>query len=124
MTPFWRFAYRLALALGYPFPGHLMRIMPGRTLDGWIAFDRVEPIGEPHADTRSAMLATVMANLWGRGKDDDPFTMDQFMLAFGDEAQPTKKAATPDELASKVMMLNQLYGGTFVDKRKKGENGD
>jgi hypothetical protein len=115
MSDFWRFAHRLALALGEPDPYLLMKTMPATTLDGWRAFDEVEPIGEPHADTRAAMLAMVIANGLLRGKHQRAYELDDFMLEFGERKT---RQLSPDAFAEKLIALTKAMGGTIIDKRK------
>ena len=49
MKPQWRrrFYFRLALALGYPHPDHLLKELNSRQIGEWSAFGMMEPIGQP-----------------------------------------------------------------------------
>lgn len=114
MNGFWRFAYRLALALGEPDPVALMGSMPATVLDGWIEFSAVEPIGEPHADYRNAMLAMLMGNAWLRKKGQRPYRVKDFIPEFGKDAGPSV-----EELAAKVFAINKALGGVFIDRTKE-----
>lgn len=114
MTPFWRFAHRLALALGEPNPEALMNAMPGHVLDGWIEFNRVEPIGEPHADYRMATLAMLMGNAWLRDKNQRAYRVADFIPRFGVE----DGRLDVERLANKIRAINAAFGGRVIDKRK------
>lgn len=62
-------------------------------LSEWRAYSQVEPFGEERADMRAALVAQTMANLW-RGKNTNPFTLEDFMLKFEPEPEPM----TPDQM--------------------------
>lgn len=65
----------------------LLKRMPSSELTEWMAFDQLEPFGEPRADMRAALVCATTANS-RRGRDDRPFGLDDFMLGpFGPEAQ-------------------------------------
>ena len=113
-----RFAYRLALRLGYANPDAMRAHMPYSVWRGWLEYERLEPFSEERADLRMAQLAQIMANAWLRGKGRRPYKLQDFMFNF-DGQQQRARQATPEELVGKVMFLNQMFGGTFIDKRKE-----
>lgn len=47
----------------------------------WLAYDRVDPFGESRADLRTALLASIIANV-NRGKNQPPFKIEDFLLDF------------------------------------------
>lgn len=52
--------------------------MSAAELNEWIAFDAVEPFGEPRADLRSAIVAATVANCH-RDHRKPPFKVTEFM---------------------------------------------
>lgn len=89
----------------------MLAVMPLRVLREWAIYAQYEPFGEERGDLRMSILASVMANLWGRKKSAPPFKLKQFMPEFRRDA---KRALSPDELFEKVKMLNALFGGEEV----------
>lgn len=64
----------------------LLKRMPSAELTEWMAFDQLEPFGEPRADLRAALVCATTANAH-RSRDDRPFALDDFLLGpFGPEA--------------------------------------
>ena len=51
----------MSLALGIPIDEMLTRI-PAETLAEYMAYDRIEPIGEVRADLRAGIIASTVAN--------------------------------------------------------------
>lgn len=66
--------------------------MPCTELAEWMAFYQIDPFGDQRADTRAAMLATVMAKLWSDDKGPEP-KIEEFML-FQEKATPQPKSET------------------------------
>jgi len=122
MRPARRFAFRLALALGHANPDAMLACMPFRIYREWHDYYQVEPFGEKRADFRSAIVAATVANAMGRAKGKPAFRLDQFIPKFGPKQAVKKK--TPDQLFDKLKILNRLFGGTFVDKRKRHNGSD
>lgn len=118
MTPLRRFTFRLAKELGYANPDAMLAIMPFRVFREWVLYARLEPFGERRADLRAAIIASTMANLWGRKKGQRPYKLDRFMPDFDAGARPTSVGKSPDQIFEQIKVLNQLMGGSFVDKRK------
>lgn len=74
-----------------------------------IAFDVLEPVGEPRADYRAAVIAATIANV-NRGEKADPFQPQDFMpLAEG----PLKSRP---RVVAKVKATAQGLFGRFVGK--------
>lgn len=82
----------------------MLRRMSSQELTDWQAYAAIEPFGEERADMRSALIASVLANVHRDPKKrPQPFTIDDFML-FTEERELTQ-----DEIANKV--LAALGGG-------------
>jgi len=115
-----RFKYRLALALGHPFPDQLMRIMSAKTFIAWQQYAAIEPFGEERADLRMGILASTVVNVamgvtGSKGKLSSPADF----MPFTDRPQP--KERTAEDMLYQVKILNKLMGGSFVDKRSLKE---
>lgn len=65
----------------------LKETMSGAELTEWVAFDSLEPIGEPRADIRSAIVATTIANCH-RDHRKPPFVLSDFM-PFAEKPKPS-----------------------------------
>lgn len=114
-----RFSYRLALRLGNQNPDAMLATMPYRIWLEWRLYDTVDPFGEWRADLRSATLAAIMVNLWGRKKGQPAVSPRQFMPQFEavlGSGQP-KREKTPDDLLEVVRRLNRSMGGDEIDLR-------
>jgi len=72
------FAFRLALALGYPHPRFLLRELTARDLAEWHAYYHIAAWGDDHIQE---MLATLTALTWnrGRGKSEQPIDADELL---------------------------------------------
>jgi hypothetical protein len=110
-----RLAYRLALHLGYLNPDAMRAQMPYSVWRGWVEYEALEPFGEERADLRMAQLAQLMANAWLRGKGKRAYKTEDFLFDF--DGSRARKRASTEALAHKIMALNQLFGGTFIDNR-------
>jgi len=111
MTPARRFAFRLALALGYLNPDAMLARMPYRIWSEWQAFAALEPFGEERADLRAGIVAATVANCMARGKGRRSFKPRDFMPRF-EETQ--RKPATSSEHYQQVLAITQLFGGKIV----------
>ena len=70
----------------------------------WQAFDKLEPLGEQHADLRAALICKVLADInTPAGKRRTKLT--DFMLNFG------RETATPEEMMLQAEMANMAFGG-------------
>lgn len=62
------FGYRLAMALGNPYPEQMLAGMSIETFRRWMEFDQVAPFGEQRADLRMAIETAHLLNaLQGKG---------------------------------------------------------
>ncbi len=66
-----RFAFRLALALGFPHPDYLLSLLTSRQVAEWDAYYRVEPFGPPAEEHRAGVLAAVIGNFSSVSKRHD-----------------------------------------------------
>lgn len=72
----------------------------------WMAYDRLEPVGQRRDDVRMAFLAALIANQW-RGKESEPVTPDAILrsLPWWDEEQERRQVlagAAPDAPAEET----------------------
>ena len=81
----------------------------------WMAYDRLDPIGESRGDWRAAMLATVFASAYRR-KGSRPYKIEDFMPVF---RKPKQRRMTADQLRDAVLSINKSAGGKV---RKHGDN--
>lgn len=68
----------MALALGVPVAELLSRIS-STELNEWIAYDRIDPIGQMRGDLRTGIIASTIANAMGRKEDGTKFIPVDFM---------------------------------------------
>jgi hypothetical protein len=115
MTPARRFKFRLALALHHPNPDAMLALMPYRTYQDWMTYSELEPFGEERADLRTGIITATIANCLARRKGRPAFRATDFMPKFD---RPFRRKRTPDDMLKQVKLLNMLYGGEFIDKRK------
>ena len=117
-----RLAYRLALATGIYNPDEMLMRMPFRIWREWLEYARIEPFGELRGDARMAMLASLFANAWLRGKGDPPHQPVDFMpfLDHAKRGHPTptepiaRREKSPDELFAIIQGINEAIGGREV----------
>lgn len=57
------FAFRLALALGYPHPDILLAMLTPQQFDEWIAYWTLEPFGYETEWQHAGVVASVIANV-------------------------------------------------------------
>jgi len=97
--------------------------MPWRVLVEWQQYDEVEPFGELRADLRIGELAALTANIHARQKGRRSYRPEEFMPYLEKalrSARRAKSAAMTAEAQFKyICMLNQVYGGDFIDNRPK-----
>lgn len=81
--------------------GELRQRMSAAELQSWIAYSRVEPIGEYRGDLRAGVIASTIANV-NRGKNSPVKSPKDFMLIQND--QETKiKESDPSILAKELI---------------------
>lgn len=101
--------------MGVSNPEKLYREIPNQVLNGWIAYSQIERFGEDLDNYRTAILTSVIYNMW-RGKDNPPKSPKDILDAFFGEVSPQRKQS-PDHMLHIVEQLNTMMGGQ--DKRKK-----
>ena len=114
MTTERRFAFRLALALGFPNPEAMLARMPYRIYREWQLYYAHEPFGEERADVRSAIIAQTYVSMHLK-KGVRPPPLSDFMFQYDSPPEPK----TPDDFFAQVKAINALMGGSFVDKRSQ-----
>ena len=78
--------------------------MSGPEFVEWMAFDRLEPLGEQHADLRAALICKVLADInTPSGKRKMQIT--DFLLNF------EKKTQSPEEMMQQVEYANLAFDG-------------
>ena len=78
-----RFAFRLALALGWPDPDAMLDSIPARTFSEWIAYYQLEPFGILAEDAIEAHWKAMYANVH-RKRGTSAYKPEKFLL-FKDE---------------------------------------
>jgi hypothetical protein len=99
----------------------LKATMPYSEFIEWIAYSRIEPFGEERADWRSALVASVYAEVnRGRTKRKKPYTPKDFLLNF----EGPKRQSWQSQLQF-VELLNAAFGGKDERRRTaEGEEGE
>lgn len=108
-----RFHFRLALALGCTVSELLDRVS-SEEMTGWLAFDRVEPIGGWRMDYGFAMLAALQANI-NRKKGSKPFKTVDFMPFLPDN--------DPGGEAKALAMFQMLAAQSAAREAADAQNG-
>lgn len=121
MTPARRFAFRLALELGYANPDRMLLEMPYRIWREWQTYYQYDPFGNERLDILAAHIMAWNGEVHRRKKSDPHFKAEKFMLRWGPK---DARNVTPDDMFKKVVLANQMLGGKFVDKRKKRGKSD
>lgn len=98
--PALKFEFTLCLALGVTL-GRLREEMSSAEMAAWIAFNRIDPIGEMRADLRTAQILQQQASMY-RKKGSEPPKLEDFMLFHKKEAEKPKTAR---QLADKFMSI-------------------
>jgi hypothetical protein len=81
----------------------LLAEVDSRELAEWMAYDRLDPLGDERADYRAAIIAATVANR-SRGKGERSYSPADFVPDF--DAQPPTHA----ELAEKARLLALAWG--------------
>lgn len=93
--------------------------MSSRAFAEWMAFDRLEPIGEGRADLRAGIIASTVFNM-NRGKDTPARSPSDYMPTFTqeerDERKAAREAAENSELSKKILSAFKAY-----DKRARAK---
>jgi len=120
-----RFAFRLALELGQPNPDAMLAEMPSRVFFDWMRHYRDEPFGEQRADLRmgimTANILTAISSLAAAraGKRRGQTFKPADFMPYLDDRQRRPRIMSPDTQFKKIWLLNKLFGGTVIDKRKQ-----
>ena len=80
--------------------------LTARELLGWEHYAMLEPFDETRADYRAASIATMIANV-NRGKDHRAYTLEDFVLKFGDRAE---RKRTPED----QLWIAKMYAAAAV----------
>jgi hypothetical protein len=119
MTPARRFAFKLALAFGYPNPDRMLAEMPFRIWREWQTYYQYDPFGNERLDVLVARMMAWNGEVHRQKKSDKHYKVAKFMPKWGPD-----DPITPDALFNKFALANQALGGRFVDKRKKRGESD
>lgn len=75
-----RFMFRLALALGFPHPDFLSKVLNSRQVAEWMAYASIEPFGERNRDLSIGILTSYLVNInRDTKKRKTPFPASDFM---------------------------------------------
>lgn len=80
----------------------------------WMAYAELEPFDETRADYRAASIAQIIANT-NRAKDQKPYTLDDVLLKFNDDAPKQKKQHWKEQAA-----IMSLYARAHAELVKEG----
>lgn len=58
-----RYLFRLCVELGLPHPDYLMDLLTSEQISEWLAYDRLEPIGQWRADYRLGVLCALIVDI-------------------------------------------------------------
>ncbi len=106
--------FDVALALGIPDPDILLETMPWTTYVEWQFYLSNGPTWLRVLDVHLARIETVLINVnRDATKQPNPIEVDE-MRIYKHYQSPEDKA---QELMNKVIMLNQLMGGSLNDQR-------
>lgn len=86
--------------------------MPLSELQGWLQFDRHEPIGKWRDDWRAALVASVIANVNRSSKSSKTWQPKDFMPDWG--AKP--KQQTPQQMSAILMQMASVANAKFAKK--------
>lgn len=75
-----------------------------------------ERLFDKHLSRLTALLANVYRD---RSKRSFPYRLDEFYLL----AQKRSSSPSPERLLQKLIFINRMMGGTFIDKRKQADGG-
>jgi len=85
--------------------------MTSREFAEWMAFARLEPLGERRGDWQAALVASTVANVNRDPKQrKDPFTPSDFLLEWSTDDQERERQTWQEQLHI-AEMLNVAFGG-------------
>lgn len=104
--------FRLALALGFPHPRFLVRVLSSQDITDWMAFAACEPFGGVREDERIGTLTSLVYNGFMRGKGELPARWYQFFPNAEMPEVPVGAAEVDPDKASDnlVNMLTAFFG--------------
>ena len=106
--PEWRFAFRLALALGAAHPDYLLPYLTSRQFGDWMHFYELEPWGSEVEFLRSGIVASTMANCHRDGRKP-AFKVKDFMPRFDkDVRKESEIVETPSQKMKAFVKRSQL----------------
>jgi hypothetical protein len=114
-------------------------MVPGREYAEWMALEILDPWGDRRADWHTALICSVLANLFRDPKKrSQAFQPKDFMLEFmlDEDGELTTVAvadpnvdpeavagnAAAERLAAKVARINAAFGGVDLTKRREEPN--
>ena len=103
-----RFAYRLALRLGWANVDQMLRNMSSQQLSEWMAFYELEPFGEDREEARIGQVVQVLANANRDSKKrKTPYSLEDVVLKpCGDMFQ--KKAEKKPQSWQSMKLLAEI----------------
>ena len=115
-SPRRRFAYQLAVKLGRANVDAMLRSITARQFMEWEEYARLEPFTELRADYRTASIVKMLYDV-NRSKESKTFTLDDFLLKFGQ----SQVDETP-ELTRRQNHLSMMKAIALVYSAKKAED--
>jgi len=103
----------LALAFGCT-KAELKRRMSSAEFAEWVAWNRIEPLGERRADLRMAVLSSVIANAH-RDPDKPPVKAIDFWFDFD---QTVEAKQSPEQQLAQIELWNAALGGRDLRKQR------
>jgi hypothetical protein len=106
-----RFAYRLAVKLGYVNVDKMLSEISFRQLLEWETFSQLEPFDEERADVRSAHIVSMIANTNRNPKKrSKPWPLEDFIIPFGDSEKREKPRKSWQHMKMIAQMMTNLFG--------------
>jgi len=92
----------------------MLHEMSFREFLDWQTYAELEPFGEHRQDIRTAHIVSTLANIWRDPKKQrQPYTIEQFMLRFGDTPEYKKPQQSWEQMKNIGMMMAKAYGASF-----------
>ena len=85
----------------------LLSVIDSDELTEWMAFDRLEPLGEARADLRAGIIAAAVGN-HGYLRPDKPYQASDFMPFLKREADAPILLSDPDKQSN--LILSSVFG--------------
>lgn len=92
----------------------VLRITSAREFTEWMAYDRLDPIGDDRADWNAASIACAVTNPHRTKKE--PYKVKDFMPQYGTPERPS-----PEALHHKI---KSVFGALATRKRKPDDGDD